>query len=173
MTRCLSVSTHTQLILCYKMHQTVRACLVARVNSNTSIPTEISENLRVWYPGFLSWALPMSHRKELSALPEREARIELLNSAGLDSPANPTPRPPDWPESNRGHWPPCSFLPRICSPSPDRLRPQVRPQAASAHGLLRPRPWPSPARRRPPPPPPLAVPVRRRRRPPPPLAAAA
>jgi hypothetical protein len=37
-------------------------------------------------PVLLDWALPTSYEKGLSALPEREARIELLYSAGPESP---------------------------------------------------------------------------------------
>ena len=57
-------------------------------------------------------------RKWLSALPGREAQIELRCSAGLSSPENPAPRPTPWPQTNRGQSSPPSFSPNTLSLSP-------------------------------------------------------
>jgi hypothetical protein len=59
--------------------------------------------------GRSDWALPTSPGKELSALPGREAQIELRTWAGLTSPGKLPPRASLRTETNRGRTPDPSF----------------------------------------------------------------
>jgi hypothetical protein len=57
-----------------------------KYNNNNIIIASRAYFLQFGSPVLLDWALPTPYEKGLSALPEREARIELRYSAGLESP---------------------------------------------------------------------------------------
>jgi hypothetical protein len=61
------------------------------------------------------WAVPTSPRKGLSALPGREAEIELRTWAGLNSPGKTTPRPAPGPSPTGVERPQSHFPPKLLS----------------------------------------------------------
>jgi hypothetical protein len=97
-----------------------------------------------------NWALPTSYEKQPSALPGREAEIELRTSAGLTSPEKIPPRPATG-QNPRGvahappHFPP--FRSRSTSRAPRTLTPASAANSSTPAGA--PSPRPPPPRRRP------------------------